>query len=150
MDLESFILQEYDDYKLEHRKVIIELWNDEESRKFLYDLSKEVKYLEEKYFEDKRNNAYIVYKDNQPIGYISTKADNNKCVISYGLTKEYRGKHIGTCLLKEFTSKILLSYSDVDRLVLIIDNKNTGSKKVATNAGYQQETTIRYVKERKM
>ncbi|MGN1338241.1 MAG: GNAT family N-acetyltransferase [Candidatus Coprovivens sp.] len=149
MELESFKLMEYND-SIEHRRIIVELWNDEESRNFLYDLSKEIRYLEEKNFLDKRNNAYIVYKDNNPIGYISLKGENNKFTISYGLIKEYRGKHLGTQLLREFTSKVLVTYSDIDKLILIIDNKNIGSKKVAINAGYQKESIIRYIKERKI
>lgn len=140
---------EYND-SIEHRRIIVELWNDDESRNFLYDLSKEIRYLEEKNFLDKRNNAYIVYKDNNPIGYISLKGENNKFTISYGLIKEYRGRHLGTKLLREFTSKVLVTYSDIDKLVLIIDNKNIGSKKVAINAGYQKESIIRYIKERKI
>ena len=140
---------EYND-SIEHRRIIVELWNDEESRNFLYDLSKEIRYLEEKNLLDKRNNAYIVYKDNNPIGYISLKGENNKFTISCGLIKEYRGKHLGTQLLREFTSKVLVTYSDIDKLVLIIDNKNIGSKKVAINAGYQKESIIRYIKERKI
>lgn len=149
MELESFKLQIYND-SLEHRKIIIELWNDDESREFLYDLSKEIRYLEEQSYIDERNNAYIVYQDETPIGYISLKGENNRFTISYGLLKEYRGKHIGTQLLREFSTQVLITYANIDKLVLIIDNKNIGSKKVAINAGYQKDSMIRYIKERKM
>ena len=147
MELQNFNLQEYNDTK-EHRPIIIQLWNDELSNKYLYDLSKEVKYLQEKNIKDQRNNAYIVYYDSNPIGYISLKVDDNRCVISYGLIPEYRGKHLCTKLLQQLSRYILEIYQDVDNLILIIQNTNIGSIKVATNAGYKKESIIKYVKKR--
>ena len=70
MELKSFRLENYSDSKQEHRSIIIQLWNDKLSHKYLYDLSKEIKLLDELYIYDKKNNAFIVYYEDKPIGYI--------------------------------------------------------------------------------
>ncbi len=150
MELKSFRLENYSDSKQEHRSIIIQLWNDKLSHKYLYDLSKEIELLNELYIYDKKNKAFIVYYEDKPIGYISLMSVDNKCTISYGLIPEYRGKHLCTNLLREFTYEVLKTYEDINKLSLIICNDNIGSQKVAKNAGYEKETIIRYSKYRKM
>lgn len=148
MELSTFKLEQYDDDKLEHRRTLVELWNDPISREYLYDLTKETRYIDEKNLEDNRNNAYIVYFENEIIGYISIMGENNRFHISYGITPEHRGKKLASPLLKEFTSEIFKNYETIDELVLVINRKNIVSQKVATNAGYQKDSIIRYIKTR--
>lgn len=138
MKLDFFELQEYSDKNTEHRTVIIELFNDKSSKQYLGNLSYSIDRINERKQQNELNYAFIAYRKDIPIGYISitTKGQNHE--ISYGIRPKYRGENLGMLLLQDFTDHIFLKYKNINELCLIINKTNTYSKNTAILAGYDE------------
>jgi len=144
MELDNFMLEKYNPFKIEHRCVITELENDVSANRYLGDLNLFYRNImndkEEGYFA----NLYIANYNNYPIGFISINVNDNKYYIASGLLKEFRGYHLAALLLQEFSEKIFEVRPEINNLYLSINEKNFASRKTAQLVGYEQENTIRY------
>lgn len=148
LELEHFKLKYFNNYDEIHKTVIVELFNDRAGKMFLGDLMYANAMIERRKEEDYRNCAYIAYRNNDAVAYISLSIKDNSYQISCGVRPKYRGMHIATVLLEDFTNKIFEKYDDINELTLIINNLNTGSQRVALNVGYEKVNSVKYVKKR--
>lgn len=149
MDLDNFNLEEYSPLNIGHKTVIIKLYNDINSRKYLGDLEYAISSINQRKESDYLHNyAYIAYYNERPIGYISLAHKEKTYEVTYGIIPEERGYHLGSLLLQEFTEKVFEEIKDIDKLTLIINHLNTGSINTAKLAGYNQEEKNRFTKRR--
>lgn len=123
-------------------------------------------------FQDRRyllhenllKSCYTIYHKNCPIGFLEISdifKTPNMCTvdISYALHKTARKKGYMQSVLTEISEILLEEYSEVDTITLIIDPKNTSSRKTAKSSGfitdgrsekeYQREGYVVYQKVRK-
>lgn len=150
MELDNFILKEYDKENIEHCNVIDTLDIDEKTQKFVGRTRTLIQIINKRKEEEDylHNNTYIAYYNDRPVGYISlTHKEDNYEVIS-GLLKEERNQHLGSLLLLEFSEKIFEEYKDIDKLTLKINSKNIGSIKCAELVGYKNEERDKYIMRR--
>lgn len=148
MKLDNFNLEEYDNNNLEHRTVITELCNDNESRLYLGDLFYTISAINRRKEDSFINYSFIAYKNENAVGYISITTKEEMFEVSYGITPKYRGEHLGALLLQEFSEKVFEDFKNIDELTLMINNLNTGSKKTALLAGYDKVTSTKYTQKR--
>lgn len=148
MELDSFILEKYSNYNIEHKTTVIELCNDKSGRDYLGNLLYAIERIEERKEISEVNNVYIAYHDESAVGYISITTKDNIYEISYGIRPKYRKEYLGSLLLQEFSKKILELYPEIQVLTLMINNSNIGSSKVADLAGYVRENSVRHTKRR--
>jgi len=141
MELDSFRLEEYNQKDLTHRTVAIELANDVNGN-YCFDIDYQVSEL--KKYKPPHNKAYIVYYLDIAVGYISLVHKEDRYEVSYSIVPKYRGHHLATILLKEFSNKVFEIYSEIDKITLLISRFNTPSKKTALAAGYKKENSARY------
>lgn len=149
MKLEFFELQEYNDLNTEHRAVITELFNDKSSKQYLGNLYYSICRINERKQQNELNYAFIAYRKEQPIGYISITTKDQNHEIIYGIIPKYRGENLGMLLLQDFTDHIFLKYKNINELSLIINKSNTYSKNTAILAGYDEVGDNRYMCTRK-
>lgn len=144
LQLDNFILEEYNDSNVEHKAAIKELDNE---NSFLGSVTRSIEKLNNEKEEKKLNQdcAYVAYYENHPIGFISISTSKDKYVIRYGILPIYRKKHLGFLLLQQFSNK-MFEQPNIDELTLFINNTNTASKKIANLVGYEQITNVRYEK----
>lgn len=148
MNLDNFYLAKYDNGNIDHKTVVVELYNDRNAKQYLGDLEYQVQMIQKRREEDIHNTAYIAYYAEDPVGYISFTYKDDSYQISYGIRPKFRGEHLGALLLQEFSEKMFEVYPEVDTLTLMIHNLNTGSKKTASLAGFTQENSTRHVQHR--
>ncbi len=150
MELENFILEEYDQTNPYHKTVIVEINNDKFGAIYLGDLEyqiENIKRRKETKF-DLANKAYIAFYNSLPIGYISI-THKEDYEISYGICPKFQGYHLGALLLQEFSEKVFEEFTKIEELSLMINNTNTSSKKTATLAGYDKVNSTKYIQTRK-
>lgn len=143
MELNSFKLIEYDQKNIDHRRVAVELSNEKNGNYYFGDIDYRISEL--KKYNSPYNKAYIAYYLDIAIGYISLAHKEDRYEVSYSIVPKYRGNHLASYLLKEFSEKIFEIYPEIDKITLLISNLNTPSKKTALNANYKKETSSRYV-----
>ena len=148
MELDNFYLAEYDGKNIDHKTTIIELENDKNGKQYLGNLEYHIAAVNRRKEESRCNHAYVAYYADIPIGFISITNKNESYQISYGIRPKSRGEHLGALLLQEFSEKMFEIYPEIDKLTLIINNLNTGSKKTADLAGYTQENSVRHTQRR--
>lgn len=144
INLNNFILQEYNYNNIDHRSVVIEFTNDKESSKYLGDLFYSIEEINKRKNNNNINFAFVVYRKNIPVGYISIITKESIYEISYGIIPRYRSNGLGTLLLQEFSDYLFHKYTYIDQLSLIIAKDNIISKKTAISAGYYQENKNKY------
>lgn len=76
------------------------------------------------------------------ISFHSPNFNNKVAEIGYWVTKEYRGKSIGTTAAKVLTN-FGFETMGWNRIEAMIDHDNEASKKVITRAGYEHEGLLR-------
>ena len=76
------------------------------------------------------------------ISFHSPNFNNKVSEIGYWITKEFRGKSIGTTAVKVLTN-FGFETMGWNRIEAMIDNDNEASKKVITRAGYEHEGLLR-------
>ncbi len=151
MQLDNFYLEKYDSTIPIHKTVIVELCNDKNSSDFLGDLEYhilEVNKRKEETFE-LENIIYIAFYNYNPIGFISLTHKSERYEIAYGITPKFRGYHLGSLLLLEFSERIFMEFDKINELTLMISNQNTSSKKTALLAGFDKVSSAKYVQRRK-
>lgn len=149
IELENFILEEYNKNNNEHTEVIYNLNKDQNVKKYLGNINYSIERISERKKENKYNKAFIPYYNNYPVGYISLSYINSEFQISYGILNEYRKQNLAALLLEEFSEYLLENYQDIEELILKIKEDNIGSIKVAELADYYKESNEKYSRNRR-
>lgn len=151
MQLDNFYLEKYDSTIPIHKTVIIELCNDRNSSPFLGDLEHHILEVNKRKKEtfDLENIVYIAFYDYNPVGFISLTHQSERYEIAYGITPKFRGYHLGSLLLMEFSERIFMEFDKINELTLMISKQNTSSKKTALLAGFDKVSSAKYVQRRK-
>lgn len=149
IELENFILEEYNKNSNEHIEVISNLNKDQNVKKYLGNINYSIERINERKKENKYNKAFISYYNNYPVGYISLSYIGSEFQISYGILNEYRKQNLAALLLEEFSEYLLENYQDIEELILKIKEDNIGSIKVAELADYYKESNEKYKRNRR-
>lgn len=138
MELDNFILKEFQNFNNEHINIINELKVNEEIKKYLGNLDFMINAINKRKIENICNNIFIAYYNDYPIGIITLTYFDDTYQISYGILNKFRKQNLASLLLQEFSEKVFEIY-DIEKLVLKINSDNIGSQKVALLAGYEKE-----------
>jgi len=140
MQLDNFILKDYYDLDIEHKTVAVNLYNDPDVKRYFSDFLYYIELSLNRYKENFKNRVYVVYYGNEnysyPVGMLILNVYGDKYELSYAILKEYRGEHLATMLLQEYTEYFFDKYKDIDKIYLHINTKNTGSIKVALYSNF--------------
>ena len=131
----------YKSNNINHKSVIVKLVNDPISMRYLGDLSYLITYLSN---VNELDGFYVVNYNDEDIGIITLSKLDDKYFVTYGLIPEYRGNHLASVLLNEFSSKIFEDNEDINELYLSINKQNIASRKTASSAGYLKENEMRF------
>lgn len=145
--LDNFILEEYNFHNSAHKEVIYEL--NQDCQKYLGNLFFMIERSFQRQEINQENNFFIAYYNDDVIGIISLKVENQIYEISIGIRKKYRHQYLGTLLLQEFSEKLFEIYPHLQQLSLKIDSTNTNSIKAALLASYVHESNDMYTINRK-
>ena len=122
-------------YNKFHQKFIWQINNDEDSRlcsrntKFI-PYNQHLKWFEQT-LKNEKESIYLAKKDKVNIGIIRQKKKENKIFLSWALLKKFRGKNLGTRLIKEFLKKNDNTFfSEVNKL-------NIKSIKICKTVGFK-------------
>ncbi len=146
LNLDNFILEEYNTNYSNHKEVLEQLSCDQETKKYLGNLQYTIQKINQRKAINNLNFAWIAYyKDGSPIGFLTLSYMEASYQISCSILPEYRRQNLGALLLQEATEKIFEEYQQIEEIILKIDQKNIGSIKMADLAGYsrENETTFR-------
>lgn len=150
MQLDNFDLEIYSESNQEHQNILKKVTEDKTGRQYLGNIMNHVNSILKRKEEDYlNNNIYIAIYNQRPIGYIALTHHDDIYEITSGLIKEARGEHLGALLLQEFSEEIFENLTYIDKLTLVIDNKNIGSIKAAQLVGYQKENGNYYTQKRR-
>lgn len=94
------------------------------------------KWLNEKILDDE-TIFLIVYMDAIPIGQIRIDFENKNGIINYSIVKGYRGKGLGTKILKAIPQYVHRSKNKCEKLIGSVKLDNIASQKAFLNAGYE-------------
>jgi len=148
LELENFLLIEYDANNKRHQDVIATINSTENGKKYLGNLYYTIQRIYQRRESNSFNIPYIVYYLDEPMGYISLSYIDNSYQISYGIIPKYQGQYLGSELLMEFSDILFEMYPNIDKLSLKISNDNIGSIKLATKVGYVLEDKDTYTQKR--
>lgn len=148
VNLDNFILEEYDQNNREHREVISHLGKDQGVKKYLGNINYSIEKINFRKNENFHNGAFIPYYNDYPIGYLSLSYIHDEYQISYGILSEFRKQNLASLLLEEFSDYLLSNDLEIDQLILKIEQDNIGSRKVADLAGYTPNSTTKYSRKR--
>ncbi|MFH1644460.1 MAG: GNAT family N-acetyltransferase [bacterium] len=122
---------------------ILELSNDLEVRNNSFNSDEISLSGHNKWFEKKIENENTIFyvvrnEDNVFMGYVRFDKENeDSCFITIHLKKEFRGKGIGTELIKQTTEKVL-SESKYDKVYSYIKKNNLASLKAFIKSNFIQ------------
>ena len=90
-----------------------------------------------------RNSAsalYVLWADDVPFGNIRFDFTGAEAVLSYSIDKNYRGKGLGSILLKEGIRKVMHEYSDIKVINGFVQKNNYASMNSFSKAGFKINT----------
>lgn len=85
---------------------------------------------------------YIVYLNNQKIGFINVELDEKSGIFDIGLCKEFRGSGLGKRILETAISIILENNKEDIKLIVI--EKNTSAYSMYISRGFKVKNVINY------
>lgn len=89
------------------------------------------------------NKYYFMVKEKEKIiGFMNCEIENNEGVFDIGLCKEYRGRGLGKILLE--TAINFLNTRNVEKISLIVIEKNIIAHEMYKKRGFLKENTISY------
>ena len=118
------------DYTLEHAQAFVRLLDPEGLQS-----KREIRFIVESNHGTKPELAGV-------ISFHSPSFNNKVAEIGYWITKEFRGKSIGTTAVKVLTN-FGFETMGWNRIEAMIDHDNEASKKVVARAGYEHEGLLR-------
>lgn len=143
IDLNIFRLEVFNKDKETHLECIEELNCDKEVEKYLGNLFYMIDRINLRRKENLIDQIYVVYFQNQIIGFISISILEDEPYISYALLDQYRGESLGSLLLLNFTT-YLQDYYHFVKIYMQIDKENERSKAIAKFLGYEHEKGKKY------
>lgn len=136
ISLENFEIINFDKNNFNHMEVYNDL-DKGESKSNMISLIGERLLLSRKTSELEYQNAYLISKNCQILGYLYLSSKSvDHIYVELSILKKYRKNKIGSQVLNEVTDYIFLNNNDLKEIRLSIDKSNIGSMKVAMNAGY--------------
>lgn len=136
ISLENFEIINFDKNNFSHMEVYNDL-DKGESKSNMISLIGERLLLSRKTSELEYQNAYLISKNSQILGYLYLSSKSvNHIYVELSILKKYRKNKIGSQVLNEVTDYIFLNNNDLKEIRLSIDKSNIGSMKVAMNAEY--------------
>lgn len=142
LTLLHFNYELYDNSNKNHLDFFDELWQDEETQKYLYNKDEFINNIING--TNEYDCIYLVKIDKELIGFVSIYYSDNTYKISDGILPRYREKGYSTKLLNEFSSYIFSS-TNIDTLYSYIDKNNTSSINSVLKNGFVQTDEKEYV-----
>ncbi len=93
---------------------------------------------------DKNSMIYIYEKNAVPVGQIRIDLASGEGLISYSIADKYRGKGYGTRILVDISSRVLVDFKDVSKLVGRVKFENNFSSRAFIKAGYAEKKVDDY------
>ena len=134
---------EYNPDNIEHKSLIMNITNDEETKEYFYDFERFVNNV----MDDETGKVYISTICDVATAVICLQIIDGKYIMSYALPPGKRGEGIGSFVVDVFTTRLLKRHKEIDRLYLHIRQDNKPSRIVAARAGYVEDSSVRYVRE---
>lgn len=147
INLETFILEILDDNKIQHHELKQKIINSDDIELLTKDLNKFI--IINTYKVKETYGLGEVYAINYMSEYIGLLFENyhpkleklpEEIELSIYLLGDYRAKHLGSSILKEFSDYLLNLYSQFDKIVVRIEKTNVRSIKSALRAGFEEES----------
>ena len=123
-----------------HCNLVYEWINDDEVRKNSFNTNK-IKYEEHvNWYREKINSdnckMYLLADSNNNIGIVRLEKKNDEKIISYSISKEYRGKGYGYKILLEFEKELIKLYKKV-KVIAYVKKENIASIRIFTSLKYK-------------
>lgn len=145
VELDSFDLESYFELSTIHKDVIFNLGIDNNTKKYLGDLNYLITRVRQRRNDNFIDEIYIVFnKEEISLGIMSLSIIDDKFEVSIGILPKYRGLHLASKMLGEFTNYIFSKYPNIDKIYGQINSANEASIKGAISAGFQREQTNLY------
>ena len=100
---------------------------------------------------DENVSIYIYCLDDQPIGQVRLKYENNSVLISYSVAQKYRGAGFGKQIIHDIEKKIVERYPKTRKIVAKVKSDNIASQKIFEYNNYNivssEENVIVYNKD---
>lgn len=143
--LNSFLLEQYDPLIDDHLAFFKELWNDDNSKKYLYNRDEFINNIMK--HENIFDSIYLAIINNQIIGFVSLYSCYNTYEVCDGILPKFRGKGYSNLLIKEWTDYIFKTTS-LTKLYAYIDESNIASIKGAIKNGFILNKNKEYIKQK--
>ena len=99
---------------------------------------------------DETVSIYMYCLDEQPIGQVRLKYENNSVLISYSVAQKYRGMGFGNLIIHDIEWKIAEKYPNTHNLIAKVKSENIASQKIFDDNNYSivssEENVIVYNK----
>ena len=154
INLNTFLLEEYNSTNSEHRAVTRLMEEDARVRRYIYkDMEEFINHLLEKKneFNDPYINWYVAYLKREepiPVGMIGLDYRDNKYFVDYCILPKARGENIGLTLAQQY-SYYLVDDLGLDKVYGVIDASNKASITNAERIGYKKIDDTTYQLETK-
>lgn len=127
---------------MEDVDLIFEWANDEEERRNSFNPEK-IKYKDhcswyKRKMEGNDTFIYVYYMDETPVGQVRIEIEEDKALISYFISKDYRGKGHGKNILKLLKEKVKEVHPTIKSLVAQVKTDNTASQRVFKGLGFYE------------
>lgn len=138
----SFELYSFNPSNESHQVFLNEILNDKLTSAYLKDIDV---FLLAKTNENPLENAYLVGKDNEIIGYLNLFDYANCVEMHYAVSPHFRGirdnlnETLGCKFVKATSDFIFENYQRIEYIRLFIDKYNIESIKMALRAGFNQD-----------
>ena len=128
---------------INHCDILFNWANDEEVRGNSFNKEK-IKYEDHyKWFnnklESKGSYIFIAYIEDVPIGQIRLDLQENNGIISYSVSKDFRGKGYGEAIVRMLDSKIKEKSINVNKLIAYVKHDNIPSQKIFIKLNYTKK-----------
>lgn len=114
--------------------------NEEDVRKNSFNSEKILYENHVEWFNKKINSSdymmFLFYFDEQPSGLIRLEIKDKTSVLSYSVTKEYRGRGLATKMILLLEDKIRNGYINIDNLIALVKYDNKPSQRIFEKLGY--------------
>lgn len=148
ISLDNFKLEKYNKYDGDHISTIETLAIDPNITKDFGNLEYMVTCIERRYRENFYDQLFIAYYKDHPIGFISTSLVDDTYDIRNGILTKYRGYHLSSLLLLEFSEYLFKINSNIQELCIEINKENTEEIENALLIGYESIGRNKYILKR--
>ena len=137
-----FNLELFDINNNSHNILFDELWNDDNTKKYLFDRRE---FINNIIMGDGTYNCiYLIKLGDEYIGFVSLYYIDNTYEICDGIINRFRNRGYSKMILTEF-SKYVFDNTDINKLYCYIDKDNIASIKSALKVGFDNVDDKEYV-----